>query len=513
MPKLVEVILKPSKCVDLKQMRDEIGLQYNVKSDCILIKKKSLDARSKKNIHFRVRAEIFETPVSNDDIKAFTAHADLTKTCHIVGFGPAGIFAALQALENGVKPIILERGKAVKERRRDLARINKELIINPDSNYCFGEGGAGTYSDGKLYTRSKKKGDVQKILEAFVQFGADPKILYEAHPHIGTNKLPSIIEEMREFIIQNGGEVHFNCRVEDFIIQNDRVKEIVCHNGKSFVVDQVILATGHSARDIYELFAKKEIEIERKDFAIGVRIEHPQELIDQMQYRCERGEYLPPAKYSLVHQVKGKGVFSFCMCPGGIIAPAATNVGETVVNGWSPSKRNGKYANSGLVVQLTEDDFAQYNSYGVLAGLQMQKEIEQRCYDVTGSIVAPAQRVPNFLNNKNVTEDLNTSYIPGTKSLNLNTVLPPHIADRLKGGIEHFAKRMRGFDSKEGILVATESRTSSPVRIPRDREGLQHTQFQNLYPCGEGAGFAGGIVSAAIDGIRCINAIIEIKDK
>jgi hypothetical protein len=507
MPKVIEITLKPHQCVEFEQIRNEIASQYGVKNNCVLIKKKSLDARSKKNIHFRIRAEIFESPVDSKDIKPFGAGKSLRKTCHIIGFGPAGIYAALQALELGIQPIVLERGKAVKNRRRDLARINKELIVDPNSNYCFGEGGAGTYSDGKLYTRSKKKGDVQKILEGFVQFGADSKILYEAHPHIGTNKLPGIIEQMRAFILSNGGEVHFNCKVNNFEIEKDQITSLICDDGRSFKVENVILATGHSARDIYHLLAEKNIHIERKDFAIGVRIEHPQEMIDQMQYHCSRGDYLPPASYSLVHQVKDRGVFSFCMCPGGIIAPAATDVGETVVNGWSPSKRNGGFANSGLVVQLKDEDFWPYREHGPLAGVAYQMKVEQDCFKATGSIVAPAQRVSNFVNHQTDTGYLNTSYIPGTAPLDLHKILPKGISQRLKIGVQHFAKRMKGYDSKEGVMVATESRTSSPVRIPRDKLMLNHQDLSNLYPCGEGAGYAGGIVSAAIDGIRCINAI------
>ena len=509
MPKQVEIKLKPHQCLSLEQMRSHIAKQYAAEDECVIIKKKSLDARNKKKIHFLIRADIYERPQEDQEVKAFEPSTHFSSTCHIIGFGPAGIFAALQALSLGIKPIVLERGKDVKSRRRDLARINKDLVVNPESNYCFGEGGAGTYSDGKLYTRSKKKGDVQTILKAFIQFGADARIGYEAHPHIGTNKLPQIIENMRAFIIEHGGEVHFETKVQDFVIESNELKVLKGSEGEEFNVENVILATGHSARDIYELMQYKNLDIELKPFALGVRVEHPQHLVDEMQYGCPRGDALPAASYSLVHQSNGRGVFSFCMCPGGIIAPAATNDNEVVVNGWSPSKRNGKYANSGMVVQLMEKDFSAYAKYGNLAAMKFQEHIEQKCFQATGSIVAPAQRISNFIQKKDVEEQLHSSYLPGLKSVDIRALLPEFISSRLSDGIQNFAKRMKGFDSEEGIMVATESRTSAPVRIPRNKESLQHTQICNLYPSGEGAGYAGGIVSAAIDGMRCINAIYQ----
>jgi uncharacterized FAD-dependent dehydrogenase len=474
--------------------------------------KKSLDARSRKNIHFKIRAQIGASEEEQSD-RAFEGERKLKGTCHIIGFGPAGMFAAMELLENGIKPIVIERGKAVKERRRDLAALNKELLVDPDSNYCFGEGGAGTYSDGKLYTRSKKRGSVERILKSFVQFGANDNILYEAHPHIGTNKLPAIIEKMRAFILEHGGEIHFNSRLTDVDYSQGKIQSITVNNNDQMAVEDLILATGHSARDVYTLLKKKNIEIELKLFALGVRIEHPQDLVDEMQYHCSRGEYLPPASYRIVNQVKERGVFSFCMCPGGIIAPASTDVKETVVNGWSPSKRNGAYANSGLVVQLYEQDFAAYSQFEELAGMMFQKEVEQKCFESTGSIVAASQAVGDFVQGKQSTKLNDCSYVPGIQSVKLDEVLPEFITSSLREGIQHFGKRMKGYDSNEGNLVATESRTSSPVRIPRDKETLQHPQLRNFYPCGEGAGYAGGIVSAAIDGMRCTLEIVKKRNE
>ena len=364
----------------------------------------------------------------------------LKGTCHIIGFGPAGMFAAMELLENGIKPIVIERGKAVKERRRDLAALNKELLVDPDSNYCFGEGGAGTYSDGKLYTRSKKRGSVERILKSFVQFGANDNILYEAHPHIGTNKLPAIIEKMRAFILEHGGEIHFNSRLTDVDYSQGKIQSITVNNNDQMAVEDLILATGHSARDVYTLLKKKNIEIELKLFALGVRIEHPQDLVDEMQYHCSRGEYLPPASYRIVNQVKERGVFSFCMCPGGIIAPASTDVKETVVNGWSPSKRNGAYANSGLVVQLYEQDFAAYSQFEELAGMMFQKEVEQKCFESTGSIVAASQAVGDFVQGKQSTKLNDCSYVPGIQSVKLDEVLPEFITSSLREGIQHFGE-------------------------------------------------------------------------
>lgn len=427
----------------------------------------------------------------------------------IVGAGPAGLFAALKLLELGHKPILIERGKDVRARRRDLAAINKEHVVHPDSNYCFGEGGAGTYSDGKLYTRSSKRGDIRRILEILVAHGAKDDILVDAHPHIGTNKLPVLIQEMRASILHAGGEVHFEERVIDFQLQFDTIKGVKTQKGHVFEGDGVILATGHSARDIYELLHQKKILIEQKPFALGVRVEHQQQLIDSIQYKCEdRGNWLPAASYSLVsqEQVNGstKGVFSFCMCPGGFIVPSATTPGEVVVNGMSPSRRDSPYSNSGIVVQVDIPDTKGFEKYGPLAGLRFQAEVEQKaCQLAGGTQQAPAQRLVDFVDNKVSSTLLGTSYQPGTRSVNMADVLPDYIAKALQKGFVSFGNKMKGYLTNDAIILGVESRTSSPVRIPRDKETFEHPQIQRLFPCAEGAGFAGGIVSAAMDGENC----------
>jgi uncharacterized FAD-dependent dehydrogenase len=435
----------------------------------------------------------------------------------IVGAGPAGLFAALKLLEMGIKPIILERGKDVRARRRDLAALNKQGIVNPESNYCFGEGGAGTYSDGKLYTRSNKRGDINRILNLFVQFGAEEKILYEAHPHIGTNKLPHIITAMRQAIIEHGGEVLFEKKVTGFIIEANTIKGVRTFDGDTLTAEAVVLATGHSARDIFELLHHKNILIEAKPFALGVRIEHPQSIIDAAQYHCTvRGDYLPPASYSLVEQVNGRGVFSFCMCPGGIIAPAATSPNELVVNGWSPSKRNNPYANSGMVVSVDEESLQLAKFKSTKAGtpltlMDFQQSVEQKAWNAGGGkSVAPALRVVDFCNGK-ISQSLpDCSYLPGITASDFRDILPNFIHKSLQEGIKAFGKRMKGYYTNDAIVVATESRTSSPVRIPRNNNNLQHPQIKNLYPCGEGAGYAGGIVSACMDGERVAGMIANL---
>jgi len=487
--------------------------------------KRSIDARARTVwINLTVNAFIDE-PFHQRDIQAFDFKdvSKAQKKVVIIGAGPAGLFAALQLIEEGIQPILLERGKDVRSRRRDLAMLNKEGIINPESNYCFGEGGAGTYSDGKLYTRSNKRGDINRILNLFVRFGAEETILYEAHPHIGTNKLPHIIIAMRQQIIDSGGLFLFEKKVIDFEINDGKIRSVKTADGNSFDADAFILATGHSARDIFELLHKKNILIEAKPFALGVRIEHPQALIDKIQYRsAERDADLPPAAYSIVQQVNNRGVFSFCMCPGGIIAPAATAPGELVVNGWSPSKRNNPYSNSGMVVQVEmEDALKEVGSSELVVGsqpsanpllfLEFQRMVEQKCFEAGGGkFVAPAQRMADFSNSKISSTLPDCSYLPGLNSTNLKEVLPGFIYESLAKAFVQFGKKMPGYFTNEALVVATESRTSSPVRIPRDNTTLAHPQLSNLFPSGEGAGYAGGIVSAAMDGERIAKQLASI---
>ncbi len=476
------------------------------------ILKKSIDARGKQprvilQLQVFINEAVQPLPIFDPQLQ------DVRNKPHIVivGAGPAGLFAAIRAINLGCKPIVLERGKDVRSRRRDLAVMNKEGIVNPESNYCFGEGGAGTYSDGKLYTRSTKRGNVQRILQLFHHFGADANILYEAHPHIGTNKLPHIITAMREAIAACGGEVLFGKKLTDIVLDGDAIKAVKTEDGSTIDTKIVILATGHSARDIFTLLHNKGIEVEAKPFALGVRIEHPQLIVDKAQYHCQvRDEHLPPASYSVVAQEYGRGVFSFCMCPGGIIAPAATNHGEVVVNGWSPSKRNNPYANSGTVVAVDEKDYVKYGFTGPLAGMHYQQMVEKQAYKIGGGkLVAPAQRMGDFTDNKLSSTLPDCSYLPGVHSAAIKDVLPKEVNEALRKAVVDFGKKMRGYFTNEAVLVATESRTSSPVRIPRDKETLQHTQIKGLYPCAEGAGYAGGIVSAAIDGERCAEAAIQ----
>ena len=477
--------------------------------------KRSIDARSRQGVFFVLTLAVFINEPFVEKQHTHPVYPSLPANAPrvlIAGAGPAGLFAALRLIEAGIKPIILERGKNVRDRRRDLAALNKTGIVNPDSNYCFGEGGAGTYSDGKLYTRSNKRGDINRILNIFVHFGAEDKIMIDAHPHIGTNKLPHIITAMREQIINSGGEVHFEQKVSAIRISNGAVTGVQTASGEVFEGKQLILATGHSARDIFIMLHQQNILLEAKPFALGVRIEHPQALIDSAQYHCDaRGQYLPPASYSLVEQVEGRGVFSFCMCPGGIIAPVATDPGELVVNGWSPSKRNNPFANSGMVVTVDEADFAPFAQHGPLAGMYFQQSVEQKAYVAGGgNFVAPAQRMTDFVQKKISASLPECSYIPGLQSADLRTVLPKVVHQRLAGAFKAFGRKMKGYYTEHAVLVATESRTSSPVRIPRNNDTLEHPQVAGLYPCAEGAGYAGGIVSAAMDGER-VAAIIAAK--
>jgi uncharacterized FAD-dependent dehydrogenase len=517
MPKELLIQVPPQTAANDQLLKVEVAKNMRVSPNDIahiIILKRSVDARQK-SIKINLKVSIFfegepftEETISLPDYK----NVENAQEVIIIGAGPAGLFAALQLIELGLKPIVIERGKDVRGRRRDLKALNLEHIVNEDSNYCFGEGGAGTYSDGKLYTRSKKRGDVDRILKLFVAFGASRDILIDAHPHIGTNKLPKIISDMRDKIIEFGGKVLFETRVVDIIIKNNEIQGIRTEKEETISASKIILATGHSARDIFEMLDRKNVFIEAKPFAIGVRAEHPQELIDKIQYSCDyRGEFLPPAPYSIVKQVGGRGVYSFCMCPGGVIAPCATSPGEVVTNGWSPSKRDQATANSGIVIELKPEDFKPYAKFGALAGMEFQRSIEQQAWQLAGETQkVPAQRMVDFTQNKVSSDIPKTSYVPGTTSVEMGNVFPGFITQILREGFTEFGRSMRGYLTNEAILHAPESRTSSPVRIPRDPETLEHVQIKGLYPCGEGAGYAGGIISAAIDGEKCALMIAEI---
>ncbi len=477
----------------------------------MIIVRHSIDARNSRiRINLSLEIYIDERPDPQKRPNFEYPFVGNKKPVVIVGAGPAGLFAALHLIELGFKPILLERGKQVSERKKDIAAIHGEHLINPDSNYGYGEGGAGTFSDGKLYTRSKKRGDVRKILEVLNFHGAQDEILIEAHPHIGTNVLPKVIGSIRETIERSGGEYHFNSRVTDLILDWDRIKGVVLQNGDRVEGIAVVLATGHSARDIYYLLQRKEIELEAKTFALGVRAEHPQELIDKIQYHgTARGKYLPPAAYTMVEQVGDRGVYSFCMCPGGVIVPAATAPGELVVNGMSPSHRGGKFANSGIVTEIRVEDIpAEFKRFGIFAGLEFQQQVEKNCFLAAGeSQLAPAQRLADFAANRRSPSLPDTSYRPGIVPSDMGSWLPGFVTSRLREGLNKMGRKSHGYLTNEAILLGAETRTSSPLRIPRSNETLEQLQIKGLFPCGEGAGYAGGIVSSAVDGERVAEMI------
>ncbi|OUS17065.1 FAD-binding protein [Nonlabens dokdonensis] len=514
MSQLVQISILPHHLEDEDHILQKVFEKVDLRIDDVQkwnIRKRSIDARQKK-VKYNLQIELWLHGDVLPEREIFKIQdVAAAKEVAIIGAGPAGLYAALRAIEGGMKPVVYERGKDVRSRRRDLAALNKNHIVNPESNYCFGEGGAGTYSDGKLYTRSKKRGNVLKAMEWFVDFGATPDILVDAHPHIGTNKLPQIITSMREAIEKAGGEVHFSSKLVDIRHENHQIKAIKIegHDWKEY--DNVILATGHSARDIFYLLHKRGIKVQAKPFAIGVRIEHQQDLINQIQYHGnDQNPYLPPASYSLVEQVDGMGVYSFCMCPGGIIAPCATDIDEVVTNGWSPSKRNNPYANSGIVVSVSPEDLPNYDPQDPFVSLNFQKKVEHDCWVAAGKTQqVPAQRMIDFVEGQ-VSVDLpKTSYFPGLTSLDLNKVLPEILSSRLRVAFKAFGKKMKGYYTNDAVLHAPESRTSSPVQIPRDAFSLEHVEIKGLYPCAEGAGYAGGIISAAIDGINCMDRILE----
>ena len=517
MSALVQIVIKPQQQEDLEFIY-RLGLQKaKLHPDEVIdwrIRKRSLDAR-KATIKMNVQLEFWKVGEVREPTQAWKAKTvDPERKIAIIGAGPAGLYAALRAIEAGITPVVFERGKDVRARRRDLAAINKEQTVNPESNYCFGEGGAGTYSDGKLYTRSKKRGNVLKALEWLVHFGASEDILVEAHPHIGTNKLPAIITAMREAVIAHGGAVHFNAKLTDIKIESKAIKGLEINGDTWHNFSEVVLATGHSARDIFYLLHKRGVTIAAKPFALGVRVEHAQELINDIQYHGDhQNPYLPPASYALVEQVDGMGVYSFCMCPGGIIAPCATEKEEVVTNGWSPSKRNNPYANSGIVVSVAPEDLPNYMENDPFVCLDFQKKVEYDCWVAGGKTQqVPAQRMVDFVEGKTSTDFPKTSYQPGIVSVNLAEVLPPLIAKRLQKAFVKFGRKMKGYYTNNAVLHAPESRTSSPVSIPRHPDSLEHIAIKGLYPCGEGAGYAGGIISAAIDGINCVDAIAQKWD-
>jgi uncharacterized FAD-dependent dehydrogenase len=512
--KLINISVEPWQAANEELVRNEAAKILQLRVDDISftrIIRKSVDARGR-NIKFNLGVEIFINEFPDDkQLNIDYGFVGNNEPIIIVGAGPAGLFAALRLIELGLKPILFERGKDVSSRKRDIAAIHRNEGVNPDSNYGFGEGGAGTFSDGKLYTRSKKKGDINRILGILHFHGAQSDILIDSHPHIGTNILPRVIKNIRNTIIGSGGEIHFESKITGLIVSNTSVHGVVLSSGEKVSAKAVILATGHSARDIYFMLRESGIHLEAKNFAVGVRVEHPQELIDSIQYkRQSRGKYLPPASYSFVEQVSGRGVYSFCMCPGGMIVPAATSSDELVVNGMSPSARNGQFANSGIVVEIRSDDLKQYAHLREFAGLHFQMELEKKCFKfANNSQYAPAQRLTDFISNTHSSSLPATSYRPGILSSDMHGWLPNMVKQRLQDGFNMMGRKAKGFVTNEAIIVGVESRTSSPVRIPRDENTFEHVKFSGLFPCGEGAGYAGGIVSSAVDGERCAEKVAQ----
>jgi uncharacterized FAD-dependent dehydrogenase len=515
MGKQIQINLNPAAAADEAAIRKIAASLAGIDPadiTSVRVIKRSVDAR-KKNIRVNLTVEVLSG--KDSAIPAITPFAPFNVSHNpeviIVGAGPAGLFAALRLIELGLRPIIIERGRDVSSRKKDIARISREQIVDPDSNYCFGEGGAGTYSDGKLYTRSKKRGDNKRVLELLCFHGANDNILYEAHPHLGTDKLPGIISGIRKSILDAGGRLILEKKVTDLLIDGDVIRGVVTSDNDNFSSPYVILATGHSARDIYEICRNRGVELEMKPFAMGVRVEHPQELIDTIQYHGNpRGEFLPASSYNLVKQVDGRGVYSFCMCPGGFIVPSATAQEEVVVNGMSPSGRNSPYANSGIVVEIKPEDFVKYNRFGEMAGLEFQKELEHEAWRSGGhSQKAPAQRLDDFVAGITSGSLPQVSYFPGVTSSPLHNWLPKSIGRRLRDGFRLFGQVMHGYLTNEAVILGVESRTSSPLRIPRDPEKLNHIRISGLYPCGEGSGYTGGIVSSAVDGMRAAEAIAK----
>lgn len=509
----VDVVLSPKAATEDASVRAAAVRAAKLAASSVKdmrVVKRSIDARAREpRMQLRVElstSELFEAPVTTPpELPNAAGKPEVV----VVGAGPAGLFAALRAIELGLRPIVLERGKDVRARRLDLAAITQRGVVDPDSNYCFGEGGAGTYSDGKLYTRSGRKEDIARVLRTFVAYGADPNILVNAHPHIGTNKLPGIITAMREGILRAGGEVRFGTRVTGLVVNGGQLRGVKLGDGTTLDATRLVLATGHSARDIFEMLFAAGITIERKDFALGVRVEHPQVMVDEARYHTkDRGVYLPPASYSEVAQVDGLGVYTFCMCPGGIVAPCATAPGEIVTNGWSPSKRNNPFANSGVVVEIRGEQ----GKGGPLSGVEYQRNVERAAWEAGGKTqVAPAQRVVDFCESRLSTSLPTASYPPGITSVRVDQLLPREVATRLQEALRLFGKKMRGYYTNDAVVIAVESRTSSPVRIPRNPETLEHPDVRGLFPCGEGAGYAGGIVSAAMDGERVMERVAALK--